>query len=70
MLTDEVREQAILRIEKGEKIYSHQRLVTLYMEHEKMSLEEAIEATDFDMATYRIEMEPEHDWTKMDWTKV
>lgn len=70
MLTDEVREKAILRVEKGEKIYSHQKLVALYMEHEKMTLEEAIESVDFDKGKYRIEMEKEHDWTKMDWTKV
>ena len=70
MLTDKLREQAVLRIENGEKIYSHQKLVALYMKHENMSLQEAIDSTDFDMATYRIEMEKEHDWTKMDWTKV
>jgi len=70
MLTDELRELAVLRVESGEKIYSHQKLVRLYMAHEKMTMEEAIDAVDFDMSKYRIEHEEPHDWTKMDWTKV
>lgn len=69
-MTDEIRKQAILRIENGETIYSHQQLVSLYMKHENMTLQEAIDSVDLDMDTYRIEMEKEHDWTKMDWTKV
>ena len=60
-MTDEEREQAIIGTnEKGEKVYSHQRLVRLYMEIEGLSLEDAIEETDFDMAFYHIELE-EHD---------
>ena len=69
-MIDEVREQAVIRIEGGEKIYSHQQLVTLYMEYENMNLEEARQAVDEDMASYRIEHEDEIDWTKTDWTKL
>ena len=69
-MTDEMREQAVIRIENGEKVYSHQQLVMLYMEHEDMDLEEAIAVVDFETATYRIEHEDEIDWTKTDWTKL
>lgn len=68
-MTDEIRERAVIRVEKGEKVYSHQQLVQLYMKYENLSPQEAIDAVDFDMSIYKIEYE-QVDWTKTDWTKL
>ena len=56
-MTDQIRDKAIIEVRKGNKVYSHQRLVQLYMKHSKLSLEDAIDSVDFDMAFYKIEIE-------------
>ena len=50
-------DDCILREENGKKVYSHQKMVILYIAIENHTLEEAIEAVDFEMSNYKIEVE-------------
>ena len=50
-------DDCILREKNGKKVYSHQKMVIMYIASENYTLEEAIEAVDFDMSNYKIEIE-------------